>query len=103
MKECVENLHCRCTAGGPQQETARHLTPACYAIADSEWLNVVLVHGDDFVSTGDSDDLHLGGRHAQGKVGIHDRHHRTRWRKHEANQGAEQVHFRQRKWVHVRA
>ena len=67
MKECVENLQCR-TARGPQQETDRIFTPACYATADSEWLVairvcsdiqkrdiVVMVHGD-FVSTADMEE-----------------------------------------------
>ena len=70
MKECVENFQCRCTARGPQQETHRRVTPTHPATADSVWLvgtraflghqerdNVVMVRGDDLVSSADIEDL----------------------------------------------
>ena len=41
---------------------------------------VVMVHGDNFVSTARN----------------HERHHRTRWRKQEANQCVDQVHLRRK-------
>ena len=53
---------------------------------------VVMVHGDDCVSTGDI---------AQGEVRDHDRHHRTRGREQETIQGGEQIHFSHRRWVHA--
>ena len=46
---------------------------------------VETVHGDEFVSTADIEDLRWLEKLAQEEVRNHDRHHRTRWRKQEAN------------------
>ena len=61
---------------------------------------VMMVHADDFGSTADIEDLRWLESVLKEKFENHDRHHRTRWRKQEANQSVEPVHLRHRQWVH---
>ena len=70
---CYTNVPCNCVFRVARGNTC--------IFRRQERDNVVMVHGDDFVSTADTVDRALVGKHAQGEVRNHNRHCRTRWRR----------------------